>query len=59
MGAFLDARDQFDDDDLFRCKHCGASDPEDLDNADHNDDCPANPYGYNHPNFFDNFSEEE
>jgi hypothetical protein len=48
----LDIRDEYDndsDDNLLKCRHCGASDPYDLEDADHLSDCPSNPYGYNNP----------
>jgi len=42
--------DDFDDDDNYqRCRHCVATYIDDIDEADHLDDCPSNPMGYNNP----------
>ena len=55
--AICDEDEWIDDIDyqpLQECKYCGAKFEFDPDEADHLDDCPANPLGYNHPDFLEN-----
>jgi hypothetical protein len=46
----LNDLDYEDEDNWLKCPACGAKDPESLDYAHHDSDCPRNPYGINGPN---------